>query len=146
MARGKFKKIYGPVLIGLAVKGAIILISVIGFIMKVVAAKVAIFSLASVLLIALFAYKKYNTPQGGTIFVHSGSSSKSVGSYDSLGSGSSHSHRTVKNTGGYEVWDYSKKKKSETTTPSYGNHQYYSVHYKPYWTESYSTTLSPYGI
>lgn len=138
-ARGKLKKILNPVILGLVVKGVIVLASVIGLAMKLIAAKAVIFSLVSVIFIAVVVFKKYSAPQGGTIYVHrnGGAGYKHGNSWDKEGYGSiNHPHRISKDVSGYQAWDYS-------TPAAPFDRQYYNSYYRPN-NALYTTTISPY--
>jgi hypothetical protein len=148
-ARGKLKKILNPLILGLVVKGVIVMASVIALVLKVIAAKAIFFSLASVIYAAVVTLKKYSAPQGGTIYVHTngGSGYKHGGSWDKEGYGPiSHPHSVSKDFGGYQVWEnYSKRQRGDYSTPAAptdGFYQYYNSYYRP--NAVYATTTSPY--
>jgi hypothetical protein len=149
-ARGKLKKTLGPIVIGLVVKGVIILVSVIGLVMKFVAAKAVMLSVASIIFTAVVIFKKFSTHQGGTIFVHTngGVAQKTGSSWDKEGYGQIYQpHRVSKDVNGYQVWEnYSKKHRGEYSTPTeLGDryYQYYNSYYRPN-NALYTTTISPY--
>jgi len=149
-ARGKLKKTLSPFIIGLVVKTAIILASVFGLIMKFVAAKAVILSLVPIIFAAVMIFKKFNAPQGGTIYVHTngGAAHKTGGSWDKEGYGPVYQpHRVTKDVSGYQVWEnYIKKHGGEYSTPTgIGDryYQYYNNYYRPN-SAIYTTTMSPY--
>lgn len=149
-ARGKLKKTLSPFIIGLVVKTAIIVASVIGLVMKFVAAKAVILSLASVIFTAVMIFKKFNGPQGGTIYVHTngGAAHKSGSSWEKEGYGTVYQpHRVTKDVSDYQMWDnYIKKQGGEYSTPTgIGDryYQYYNNYYRPN-SAIYTTTMSPY--
>jgi hypothetical protein len=149
-ARGKLKKTLGPLMIGIVVKAVIIFVSVIGFIMKFVAAKVVILSLASIIFTAVLIFKKFSAPHGGTIYVHrnGGAAHKTGGSWEKEGYGPVYQpHRVSKDVNGYQAWDnYIKRQREEYSTPTYlGDryYQYYNSYYRPN-SAMYTTTVSPY--
>lgn len=132
------------------VKGVIVLASVIGLVMKFVAAKAVLFSLATVIFTAVVIFKKYSAPQGGTIYVHTngGAGYKHGGSWDKEGYGSIyHPQRVSKDVSGYQVWEnYSKRQRADYSTPAAPvdrYYQYYNNYYRPK-TAVYTTTISPY--
>jgi len=149
-ARGKLRKTLSPLIIGLVVKSAIILASVLGLVMKFVAAKVVILSLASIIFTAVALFKKYSAPQGGTIYVHTngGAAHKTGGSWDKEGYGPVYQpHRVTKDVGAYQAWqNYFKKQGGEYSAPTgIGDryYQYYNSYYRPN-SAIYTTTMSPY--
>jgi hypothetical protein len=148
-ARGKLKKTLGPIIIGFVVKAVIILASVVGLLMKFIAAKAVILSLVSVIFTAVIIFKKFSAPQGGTIYVHrNGGAAHKTGSWDKEGYGPVYQpHRVSKDVSGYQVWEnYGKRQRGEYSTPTGlgdGYYQYYNSYYRPS-TAIYSTTMSPY--
>ena len=131
-------------------KTVIILASVIGLVMKFVAAKAVIVSLASIIFTAVLIFKKFSAPQGGTIYVHTngGAAHKTGGSWDKEGYGPLYQpHRVTKDVSGYQAWEnYMKKQGGEYLAPTgIGGHhyQYYNNYYRPN-SAIYNTTISPY--
>jgi hypothetical protein len=131
----------------LAVKGIIVLASVTGLMMKAIAAKTALVGLVAVVFTAIAIFRKYNAPQGGTIYVHTngGAGHKNGGSWDKEGYGL---HGVSKDTSGYQVWEnYGRRQRGDySTTPAAAGdryYQYYNSYYRPN-SAIYSTTMSPY--
>jgi hypothetical protein len=145
-ARGKLKKILNPIILGLAVKGVLVLASLVGLIMKAVAAKAVLVGLAAVVFTAVAVFKKYSTPQGGTIYVHTngGVGHTNGGSWGKEGYGP---HRVSKDATGYQGWEnYGRRQRGDYSTPAATGdryYQYYNSYYKPNGA-MYSTTMSPY--
>jgi hypothetical protein len=138
------------VILGLVVKGVIVLASVIGLAMKIIAAKAVFFGLASVIFTAVAIFKKFSSPQGGTIYVHTngGAGHKNGGSWDKENYGPiNHPHRVSKDVSGYQVWEnYSKRHRDDYSTPATPGdryYQYYNSYYRPN-SVLYTTTMSPY--
>jgi hypothetical protein len=140
------KKALHPIILGLAVKGVIVLASVIGLVMKAIAAKTVLLSLVTVIFTAAAIFRKYSTSQGGTIYVHtnSGAGHKSGGSWDKDGYGP---HRVTKDASGYQVWEnYGRRQRGDYSTPAATGdryYPYYSSYYRPN-SAIYTTTMSPY--
>jgi hypothetical protein len=118
--------------------------------MKFAAAKAVILSLASIIFTAVVIFKKFNAPQGGTIYVHTngGGLHKTSGSWDKDGYGTVYQpHRVTKDVSGYQVWEnYSKKQRGEYSAPTGigdRHYQYYNSYYRPN-SAIYTTTMSPY--
>ncbi|KAJ4450973.1 hypothetical protein ANN_02408 [Periplaneta americana] len=134
-ARGKLKKTLNPIFIGLLIKGVIVLASVIGFVMKMVAVKFAFFSLATVIIASVFMYRKMNAPQGGTIYVHT-NGYKTGSAWDKDGyNANGHPQRALKDITGLDMWgkQHTSHKGEHSTTPlnSDNYYQYYNNYYKP---------------
>jgi hypothetical protein len=145
-ARGKLKKTLTPIIIGFVVKTAIIVASVIGLVMKFVAAKTAILSLASIIFMAVAVFKKFSAPQGGTIYVHTngGTAHKTGGSWDKEGFGPLYQpHRVTKDVSAYLWENYIKQHGADYAAPTGNGDQYYNGYYRPN-SAIYATTVSPY--
>jgi hypothetical protein len=132
--------------VGLAVKGVIVLASVTALIMKAIAAKTVLVGLVTVVFTALAIFRKYSTPQGGTIYVRTNGAAghKHGGSWDKEGYGQ---HRVSKDATGYQVWEnYGRRQRGDYSTPAATGDRYYQ-HYNSYYRPNsaiYSTTMNPY--
>jgi hypothetical protein len=127
------------------VKGVIVLASVTGLLMKAIAAKTILVGLVTVVFTAIAVFRKYSTPQGGTIYVHTnGGAGHKNGGWDKEGYGP---HRLSMDVTGYQVWDnYGRRQRGDYSTPAAAGdryYQYYNSYYRPNSVIS-STTMSPY--
>jgi hypothetical protein len=127
------------------VKGVIVLASVIGLTMKVIAAKAVLLGLVSVVFTAVALFRKYSSPQGGTVYVHTngGASHKNGLSWDKDGYGA---HRLTKDASGYQLWENYGRRQREYTTPATTGDRYYPYYNSYYRPNSavYSSSMSPY--
>ena len=143
------KKLFNPILIGMLIKGVILITTAAGFFFKVFVAKAVFFSFLTFLLAGIFIFKKFSTPQGGTIYLNTGSGPgfKSTTSWDKDGMlGAFNPQRAMKNVGSFTLVE-GKRKQADYSTPYVNGdryHQYYNAYYKP-GNEYYTTTVSPFG-
>jgi hypothetical protein len=115
--------------------------------MKAIAAKTVLVGLVAVVFAAVAIFKKYSTPQGGTIYVHTngGVGHKNGGSWGKEGYGP---HRVSNDVTDYQVWEnYGRIQRGDYSTPATTTgdryYQYYNSYYKPN-SAMYSTTMPPY--